>query len=88
MQTAWIIAKTGVHFTASLTARDIFKPNNGPKQPVCPELGKTEITEWLQFVSTRPLGSRDARGAWELLLYDEVFRSLHQIRGGLRRTKR
>ena len=56
MQVARNIAETGVNFTDSLTACDIFKINQGTKQPICNKPGKSEITEWLQLVSIDFLG--------------------------------
>ena len=52
MQTVWNIANMGVNFTDSPTTCDIYKTNNSTKQPIRNEPGKTEIMEWLQFVST------------------------------------
>ena len=56
MQAARNIAETGVNFTGSLTACNVYKINNGIEQPICNELGKTKIMERLQLVSTDLLG--------------------------------
>ena len=51
MQAAWNIAETGVNFTESLTACDIYKINNGTEQKIRNKPGKIEIIERLQLVS-------------------------------------
>ena len=69
MQVARNIAETGVNFTDSLTACDIYKINNGTKQLIRNAPGKTEITGWLQLVSINLLGSVTpaARGNYRFL---------------------
>ena len=57
MQAAWNIAKMGVNFTDTLATCDIYKVNNGPKQTIPNEPGKTEIMRRFQLVSTVLLGS-------------------------------
>ena len=44
LQAARRIAETGVNFTDSLTACNIYKINNGTKQPIHNKPGKAEIT--------------------------------------------
>ena len=57
MQARGNITETGVNFTDSLTAYDIYKINYGTKQPIRNHPGKTEITERLQAVITDLVGS-------------------------------
>ena len=56
MQATWNIAETGVNFTDSLTACDIYKINNDIKQPIRNDPGKSEVTERLQLGSTNLSG--------------------------------
>ena len=46
------IAETEVNFTYTLTVCDIYKTNNGTKQPIQNDPGKTEITKQLQLLSS------------------------------------
>ena len=70
MQDARNIAGTIINFTDSLTAYDIYKTNNDTKQPICNEAGKTEITKWLQLVSTDLLDpvTPAARGKYRFMV--------------------
>ena len=79
------IAETVVNFTDSLTACDIYRINNSTKQPIRNEPGKTEITAWLQLVSTNLLGpvTPAARGNYRFMAkcsdHYITFRAVHII---------
>ena len=64
MDAARNFAETGVNFTYTLTACDIYKINSETKQPIRNDAGKIEITERVQLISTDLLGTvtRAARG--------------------------
>ena len=69
MQAARNIAEIGVNFTDSLTACDMYNINNGIKQLIRNNPGKTEITGRLQLVSPVLLGpvTPAARGDYRFM---------------------
>ena len=69
IQATWNIAETGVNFTNSPTACDIWKINKGAKQPIHDDLGKTEITKRINLISADLLGpvTPAARGNYRFI---------------------